>query len=438
MIRFEKMDILSDELIGMILLLWANRTDPEKTKNTKERIKSFLKSNEKHAREIVNTIGRCLVCTPLIAACRHLSAEMVEIVEELIKVGADVNMRTRYNHSPLYEIMYHYKFWPRRLFEEYKSSKMIMKMLVKNGADSNEIQKDRHSAFVSTIYYMKKVDDDDADDDDDYDLLDCMIKYGANVTKKISHQTLLMDFCDNKNKRMMKYLIKNGVDVNAQDKRGKTALMYCVESKQLEAIDILLESGADIYLRNIDGKTAIELYPIKVYSKPSLNSPNIYSTNLSVAYLKPFCTYFENLTPEKIQHNIGEYLRTRNEEIFPIKKYHLAAIESLISLIRERSNINWEKDLKLSEEEFKQKIEMLRYLNSEDFKTKLYADVINQISEDNAQIEGQLVIGMRARAKSEQDKENIDNIIDQLKLKEKLAIDFFTASEELSKLVWND
>ena len=90
-------------------------------------------------------------------------------------------------------------------------------------------------------------------------------------------------------------------------------------------------------------------------------------------------------------------------------------------------------------DEFKQRIESLRYFNSEDFKTKLYADVINRISEDNAQIDGQLLIGMRARAKPEDEKKEVTNLINLLDSKKTLAEDFFKATQELAKLMmWND
>lgn len=90
-------------------------------------------------------------------------------------------------------------------------------------------------------------------------------------------------------------------------------------------------------------------------------------------------------------------------------------------------------------DEFKQRIESLRYFNSEDFKTKLYADVINRIRADNAQIDGQLLIGMRARAKTEDEKNEVTNLINLLDSKKTLAEDFFKATQELAKLMtWND
>lgn len=334
----------------------------------------------------------------------------VELVEELIKAGADVNMRCRDNYSPLFKLIDYTRSLRIHGFSfEHESCKRIMKTLVENGADSNEIQRNGLSAFVTIILDMKTRISKGDDNLSDYELLDCMIKYGADVTDRrtLYDRTLLMHFCEDQYKRMMIYLIRNGVGINARDDRGQTALMYCVNRNQLEAIDTLLELGADIYLGDFYGITAIELYTSK------------YSTNLSVAYLKPLCEYFENSTPDKIRLNIDEYLKTRNEEVFPVKKYHLAAIKRLIK------------------ERIDSKIESLRYFDSEDFKTKLFADVINQINVENAEIDGQLLIGMRARAKSEQDKDSIDKLISQLKWKEELTREFFTASEELSKLVWN-
>ena len=59
--------------------------------------------------------------------------------------------------------------------------------------------------------------------------------------------------------RVVKLLIDEGVDVNVQDKLGRSALMVAVNSGHTDLVSILLEAGADIKLRVIHGIDAVVL-----------------------------------------------------------------------------------------------------------------------------------------------------------------------------------
>ena len=75
----------------------------------------------------------------------------------------------------------------------------------------------------------------------------------------------------------IKKLIKNGIDLNCQDKFGNTALIIAMEnhynltlSDIEDIIDILIENGANIYTRNMFGKNAIIL--AKELDKENINT----------------------------------------------------------------------------------------------------------------------------------------------------------------------
>lgn len=68
----------------------------------------------------------------------------------------------------------------------------------------------------------------------------------------------LMKACANGNITQVRELLKNGAEVNYQDKQGGTALMYAVINDQSEIIDLLLNHGADISMRSKNGKTALD------------------------------------------------------------------------------------------------------------------------------------------------------------------------------------
>ncbi len=74
--------------------------------------------------------------------------------------------------------------------------------------------------------------------------------------------TLMYAITDNnandlKNVEMLNYLLQNKVDINAQDKEGKTALMFAVTKRCPSAVEFLLKNGADINIQDNAGNTAL-------------------------------------------------------------------------------------------------------------------------------------------------------------------------------------
>ena len=53
-------------------------------------------------------------------------------------------------------------------------------------------------------------------------------------------------------------LIWSGVDINAADKRGRTALMFAVEEDRLSAVEFLIEKGADVSAMDRKNETALD------------------------------------------------------------------------------------------------------------------------------------------------------------------------------------
>lgn len=74
------------------------------------------------------------------------------------------------------------------------------------------------------------------------------------------------DFSKEKFLGMLRLLVKRGVDVNALDSRGRTALMLLLvpgddqpRTPQLAAIRILIDAGADLHIKNEWGESALSL-----------------------------------------------------------------------------------------------------------------------------------------------------------------------------------
>lgn len=55
----------------------------------------------------------------------------------------------------------------------------------------------------------------------------------------------------------LEFLIKNGVNINAKDRVGETALMFASKYGYLEKVKLLIESGADINAKNKYGSTSL-------------------------------------------------------------------------------------------------------------------------------------------------------------------------------------
>jgi ankyrin repeat protein len=55
------------------------------------------------------------------------------------------------------------------------------------------------------------------------------------------------------------YLIRNGIDIDCQDKDGQTALHFAATFDRLAAARLLVEFGANKDIRNLQSKTAAEV-----------------------------------------------------------------------------------------------------------------------------------------------------------------------------------
>lgn len=136
----------------------------------------------------------------------------------------------------------------------------IYEILLKYGADPNQIL-DRQSLLD---YFVTEALDTIDDQEKSKKIVNMMRKYGAQsliVTSSDRNQKNLTDLMIDvklQDKKAVKEKLKKGVDVNAKDFVGNTALIFAVfEHIDLDIIKILLENGADVKTINNDNGNTI-------------------------------------------------------------------------------------------------------------------------------------------------------------------------------------
>jgi ankyrin repeat protein len=215
------------------------------------------------------------------------------IVQRLIEHGADVNAwsqgetavmsAARNAHQAVYDYLYPFlddetrrhadKHGPKDIARGIKqkqrsANKLAEKLgtaalygnlsqvqqLLSEGANANVLTKSGKSPLIYAAMYGHKA------------VITALLNAGAdpNLSGEAEHedgQTALMEiassFFAGNRVDVIKHLVDRGADVNAQDEKGRTALM--IAGSNTDSVKALLEAGADPDIRDRTGKTAIML-----------------------------------------------------------------------------------------------------------------------------------------------------------------------------------
>lgn len=216
--------------------------------------------------------------TALMEAIKNSSsnrnANGLEIVKLLVENGADVNAKDKGGNTALLKAIEMNR-------EATNTNAMgVIQCLVENGADLNVKNKKGITPLIYSVGdfdLMKYLIENGAKDINsvlryatNMEMLKYLISKGANV-KSNEGIALFFKFvskcngfsrCDDteaKEMQMIKFLVENGIDVNAKSTKGTTALMIATKTQKLSIMEYLVSKGADINAKDNDGKTALDM-----------------------------------------------------------------------------------------------------------------------------------------------------------------------------------
>lgn len=273
------------KLVQILLDLGANPND----KYGSTLIFAEAKEDENMVKMLLSYRADCNIpdeCgnTPLIRAILNVSKVILKSnkkvyyqrIKLLINSGADVNFQRRIEFAYGYQRL-KIGYTPLMLAVIY-GEKDIIEMLINAGADVNM----QDSDGVTALYLAVKKALYSSVKNNCYEIIEMLLKSGANVdipiqrcdfsyfSKKTNDSsTLLIESVRSKNIKIVNLLILYNANVNLQDSKGLTALMWATKKECKNIVDILLKAYADISIKDNNGYTALNLSTKHKLLKPS-------------------------------------------------------------------------------------------------------------------------------------------------------------------------
>jgi len=162
-----------------------------------------------------------------------------EIVDLLLKKGADVNARTSWEATPLHLVA-------------RQGTRALMDLLIMRGADVNAETKDGDTPLHLAAANGRA--------NQAYDLLEKGAK--VNAINRFGNTPLLLAMGQS-GSLIIEALVKGGANLNFRTTRGDTALHLAAQAGRVGVVSALVEKGADINARNQAGSSALYVVAAK-------------------------------------------------------------------------------------------------------------------------------------------------------------------------------
>lgn len=175
-----------------------------------------------------------------------------DVMNALIKYGANVNIRNKNDKTPLLTAL-------------MKSDGMIAsKILLSAGADAKAISSNGSTTLMNIVNYIAVIDEEQQKEL--ISIIMELLRKGVDTNAQGSDGVnALMLAVSTKNINTIKLLLENGANPNIVDSDGATPLMWALSGSNFdlpsfhEISKLLLNAGADATIKRKNGKTVLDL-----------------------------------------------------------------------------------------------------------------------------------------------------------------------------------
>ena len=185
-----------------------------------------------------NTSGETFVLQEMLKEKRH------EWIKLFVEYNADLNVK---NHNLLS---------PLRLAVQNNDS-LLTDLFLNSNSDINEADTLNGSLMWSALEKGNVV------------IAELLLDYGANIhnSNKMGNNLLMHELTNDARPEIVKFLIRNGIDVNQKNRDGMTALMIAALNRHPHAVQILIDNGAEVNDINGLNMTALMMTCIDMKKK---------------------------------------------------------------------------------------------------------------------------------------------------------------------------
>lgn len=170
--------------------------------------------------------------TPL---CRAARCGQRDIVNRLLRMGADVNARASNGSTPL-------------MFAAQTGYTDVIRQLCRKGADVNAVNVSLSAR--SALFFAARANQLEA--------CKCLVELGANLSAKSdAGESCLLWAAAANSSDVVQWLLEQRIRIDEPDHSGNTALMHACRAGHLEMVRLLVAHGADLAARNTDGDTCV-------------------------------------------------------------------------------------------------------------------------------------------------------------------------------------
>ena len=166
----------------------------------------------------------------------------LDIVDLLLRAGANATAANRYNVTPL-------------SLASMNGSAAIIERLLNAGAGANDTSEEGQTALMTASLNGK------------VDAIKMLLGHGADVNAKepLREQTALMWAASEGNAAAVELLPQSGADIKAKSKTGFTPLLFAVRNGHIDAVRSLLNHGANVNDVATDGTSALNMAVVNAY-----------------------------------------------------------------------------------------------------------------------------------------------------------------------------